>query len=109
MTFENEYRLSLRVIRYEYKLVLDLIIWVPYALLLSKKISKLLLIMNPIVDLAKLWEFSFKLFLVHFLIEILAHNLDKFSTSSKYSFSLSIHLFDKLVSIVFIENDSTYT
>ena len=57
MALEDEYRLSLCIVRYEDKFVLHLVIGVSDALLLGKEICKLLLIVDAILDLTEFREF----------------------------------------------------
>jgi hypothetical protein len=57
MALEDEYGLSLCIVRYEDKFVLHLVIGVADALLLGKEICKLLFIVDAILDLTEFREF----------------------------------------------------
>ena len=102
MALEDEYRLSLCVVRDEYKFVLHLVIGVSDALLLGKEICKLLLIVDAVLDLAELGEFGFELFLVHLLVEVLAHDFDELSLRPEHPLSLGVNLFHQLICVVLL-------
>ena len=102
MALENEYRLSLCVVRDKDKFVLHLVIWVSDTLLLGKEICELLLIVYTVFDLAEFREFSFELFLIHLLVEVLSHDFNELSPSPKDPLSLSIYLLDQLICVVLL-------
>lgn len=106
MALEDEYGLSLCVVRDEDEFVLHLVIGVSDALLLGKEICKLLLIVDTVFYLTELWEFGFELFLVHLLVEVLAHNFDELCPGPKHSLSLGINLLDQLICVVLLKYDS---
>lgn len=102
MALEYEYGLSLCVVRDENKFVLHLVIGVSDALLLGKEICKLLLIVDAVLDLAELGEFGFELFLVHLLVEVLAHDFDKLCLRPEHPLSLGVYLLYQLICVVFL-------
>ena len=107
MALEDEYGLGLCVIGDEDEFVLHLVIGVPDALLLGKELSELLLIMNAVLDLAELGEFGLELFLVHLLVEVLAHDFNELGSRPEHPLGLGVHLLYKLIGVVLLQDDST--
>ena len=107
VALEDEYGLGLCVVRDEDEFVLHLIVGISDALLLGKEICELLLIVDAVLDLAELGEFSFELFLVHLLVEVLAHNLDELGPRPEHPLGLGVHLLDELIGVVLLQDDRT--
>ena len=107
VALEDEYGLGLCVVRDEDEFVLHLIVGISDALLLGKEICELLLIVDAILDLAELGEFSFELFLVHLLVEVLAHNLDELGPRPEHPLGLCVYLLNQLICVVFLQDDRT--
>jgi hypothetical protein len=107
VALEDEYGLGLCVVRDEDEFVLHLIVGISDALLLGKEICELLLIVDAILDLAELGEFSFELFLVHLLVEVLSHDLDELGPRPEHPLGLGVHLLDELIGVVLLQDDRT--
>lgn len=105
VALEYEDRLTCVVVWNQYELVLNLVIWGPYALLLGHEISELLLRVNPVIDdLAQLRELVLELHLVHLLVVVLAHNLDQFGSGPEQLFCLGAKLLLQLLSVEFLND-----
>ena len=107
VALEDEYRLGLCVVRDEDEFVLHLVVGVSDALLLGKEICELLLIVDAVLDLAELGEFGLELFLVHLLVEVLAHDFDELGPRPEHPLGLGVHLLDELICVVLLQDDRT--
>jgi hypothetical protein len=108
VALEDENGLVLCVVRYEYELVLDLVVGVAEALFLGEEVGQLLLRMNAVLLLAEPRELLSELLFLHPLVVVLAHHLHQLCTSTKQLTRLRIHLLNHLACLVLFHYHRTY-